>query len=147
MNKEKRQLETEKMLLLNKLKEKDMLIEKMRSDSNSKSEQYTARIQKLEEDLRMLRNKISEGEQREKELLKSIDDKAIDAKIYELRIRLAGIDKSEVQEINSATNSPAKKSLQSSRKANESPSKNAQDSPFMKLFELEQKVKELEKFK
>lgn len=85
------------MLLLNKLKEKDMLIEKMRSDSNSKSEQYTARIQKLEEDLRMLRGKISEGEQREKELLKSIDDKAIDAKIYELRIRLAGIDKSEVQ--------------------------------------------------
>ena len=79
--------------------------------------------------------------------MKSIDDKAIDAKIYELRIRLAGIDMSEVQEINSATNSPAKKSLQSSRKANESPSKNAQDSPFMKLFELEQKVKELEKFK
>jgi chromosome segregation ATPase len=64
LNKEKRQLETEKMLLLNKLKEKDMLIEKMRSDSNSKSEQYTARIQKLEEDLRMLRGKISEGEQR-----------------------------------------------------------------------------------
>ena len=59
MNKDKRQLETEKLLLLNKLKEKDLLIEKMKSDSSSKYDQYAARIKKLEEELGVMKGKIA----------------------------------------------------------------------------------------